>query len=45
MDLEEMVLLGTNILDAKNEEEEDRIVESNKKLENYIKECMVRLTQ
>ena len=45
MDAEEMTLLGTQIVDAKSDEEKDRIVESSKKLNDYIKKCVVKLTQ
>ena len=43
MDLEEVMLLGLDMMAAKNEKEEERILISNQKVKKYVSKCAVRL--
>ncbi len=43
MDLKDVVLLGLDIMEAKNEKEEEQILISNQKVKSYITQCAIKL--
>ena len=45
MDLEELMVLGMDVLSAENEEQGERIVISNQKVKKYITKCAIKLYQ